>query len=71
MLVIELDGGHHNESEKIEYDNYRTNYLESMGFKLLRFWNNEVLENLDGVLEKIRMEIESPSPKPSPGGRGL
>ncbi len=52
-LIIELDGGQHNEDKNIEYDNKRTEYLESRGFKVLRFWNNEVDNNIDGVFEII------------------
>lgn len=48
-LVIELDGGQHT----IETDARRTACLEAEGLRLLRFWNNEVLENMDGVLQTI------------------
>ena len=50
-LVIELDGGQHAEQEA--YDNRRTRVLEKDGFKVIRFWNNEVLTNTEGVLEMI------------------
>lgn len=53
-LVIELDGGQHT-SEK---DAERTAYIESQGFRVLRFWNNEVLQNLDGVLSEISKALE-------------
>ena len=56
-LVIEIDGGQHNEEKGIQYDIERTTYLECLGYKVLRFWNNEVVENLDGVFEKIRSEM--------------
>ena len=52
-LVIELDGGQHNESENISYDEKRTAFLESQGYKVIRFWNNEIDKNLEGVYEKI------------------
>lgn len=52
-LVIELDGGHHSESRQKKKDEIRQKYIESQGFKVLRFWNNEVLENLEGVVQKI------------------
>ena len=48
-LIVEADGGQHNE----EADAGRTAYLTSQGFRILRFWNNDVLENLDGVLTTI------------------
>ena len=51
-LIIELDGGQH--AESTQKDQERDGILSEEGFTVLRFWNNEVLENLDGVLEKIR-----------------
>lgn len=50
-LAIEVDGGQHNELQN--YDNQRTAWLEVLGWKVLRFWNNEVLQNIEGVLEEI------------------
>jgi len=50
-LIIELDGSQHLEQE--EYDNERTTYLKSKGYKVLRFWNNDVLNNIDSVLTVI------------------
>lgn len=52
-LIIEIDGGQHNTPEGIELDNSRTLYLESRGYKVLRFWNNEIDSNLDGVYQRI------------------
>ncbi|HEY0623525.1 endonuclease domain-containing protein [Sphingomonas sp.] len=49
MLIVELDGGQHNEMR----DARRTAFLEAKGFRILRFWNHEVLENLEGVLEVV------------------
>jgi len=51
-IVIELDGGQH--SAEQERDRERDNWLSKQGFKVLRFWDNEVLQNLEGVLEVIR-----------------
>jgi len=51
-LIIELDGGQHAKAR--EEDRERDNNLSEKGYTVLRFWNNEVLENLDGVLEVIR-----------------
>jgi very-short-patch-repair endonuclease len=51
-IIIELDGGQHAEDRQRDRD--RDKILARAGFKILRFWNNEVLENLDGVLERIR-----------------
>ncbi len=50
-IVIEVDGGQHYENKK---DKERDEWLRGEGFKVLRFWNNELLENIDGVLEEIR-----------------
>ncbi|HJR72379.1 MAG TPA: DUF559 domain-containing protein [Luteimonas sp.] len=64
--VIELDGGQH--AEAVAYDNERTRNLEKSGFVVLRFWNNEVFENMDGVLDVIwrtLRERANPSP-PNP-----
>jgi very-short-patch-repair endonuclease len=66
QLVIEIDGGQHIENKR---DKEREKYLRMKGFKVLRFWNNDVLRNIDGVLEKIRYEI-SPHPNPLPKGEG-
>ncbi len=51
QVVVELDGGQH--ADSMAYDSHRTRALESAGFAVLRFWNNDVLENTDGVLEVI------------------
>ena len=52
-VIIELDGGQHAETTSSK-DYERDRLLSEAGFTVLRFWNNEVLENLDGVLERIR-----------------
>jgi very-short-patch-repair endonuclease len=53
-IIIELDGGQH--AKEHEKDRIREGILEENGFRILRFWNNEIFENLDGVLETIRLE---------------
>lgn len=53
MLVLELDGGGHTIEQHKKYDKERDEYLKSRGFKVLRFWNNEIDKNIDGVIEKI------------------
>jgi len=58
-LVIEVDGGQHAESAE---DQSRGNYLGTQGFQVLRFWNTEVLTNLEGVLTVIRRALLEPSP---------
>ncbi|RZI44572.1 endonuclease domain-containing protein [Herbaspirillum sp. HC18] len=64
-LVIELDGGQHQEQK--EYDERRTAFLHFHGWKVLRFWNNDVLSNLEGVLASVvdALTITPPS-QPSP-----
>ena len=52
-LIIEVDGGQHNKSENINYDDERTKYLKSCGFNVIRFWNNEIDENIEDVYNKI------------------
>ncbi len=61
-VVVEVDGGHHAEEVVIAYDNLRTRYFESSGYGVLRVWNNEVMENIEGVLEMILMRLESGGP---------
>ena len=58
-LIIEIDGGQHNEDENIMNDEIRTHYLESNGYKVLRFWNNEVWDNIDGVCSIILETLQS------------
>ena len=68
-LIIEADGGQH--SNQVTYDDRRTASLEKNGYQVIRFWNHEILEHLEIVLEQIRSAlIDAPSPQPSPGGRG-
>jgi very-short-patch-repair endonuclease len=68
-LVIELDGGQHDLQK--DRDDVRTRQIEAAGYRVLRFWNNDVFENLDGVLSEIQRSLP-PTPDPSPqGGGGL
>ncbi|MCX6079027.1 MAG: DUF559 domain-containing protein, partial [Chloroflexi bacterium] len=60
---IELDGSQHLEQK--EYDTERTKYLEAQGYKVIRFWNNEVLNNLAGVILAIIYALEE-NTKPAP-----
>jgi len=57
-LVIELDGGQHNEDEHKDKDQRKESYLKKENFKVVRFWNNEIDYNLDGVLEVVRRNLE-------------
>lgn len=56
-IIIELDGGQHNENKAISYDNERTKFLNSLGYRVLRFWDNEVFKNISDVLETIYNNI--------------
>ena len=72
-LIVELDGGQH--AVQAEADAQRTKVLEAMGYLVLRYWNNDVMQNIDGVLEDIaatldRRRSEPPHPTLSPTGRG-
>ncbi len=69
-IVIELDSGQHH--DQIAYDEHRTNALRQNGWQVLRFWNNDVLGNIDGVLVTIVEQLKIyPHPSPPPAwGRG-
>ena len=59
-IVVEVDGGQH--AIQKEDDILRDTYLTQQGFQVLRFWNNEVLQNINGVLEVIKERCLSPAP---------
>jgi very-short-patch-repair endonuclease len=65
-IIIELDGGQHNSAENLNNDAARDLYLKKLGFKVLRFWNNEVLQNFENVLERINNVALYPHPDPLP-----
>ena len=69
-LIIELDGGQHAEDENARKDIERSAFLEGKGFMVLRFWNNEVLRNTEGVLMSILDAANTLTPTP-PVGEGL
>jgi very-short-patch-repair endonuclease len=52
-LAVELDGSQHSQLDAIAYDAERTTFLEQHGIRVIRFWNNEVFQNLDGVLQTV------------------
>lgn len=54
---IELDGGQHNEAANLARDAARTSVLATSGWQILRFWNNDVIENIEGVLEEITQAL--------------
>ena len=66
-LIVEADGGQHGGAS----DAKRDAYLRAQGFRVLRFWNNDILNNEDGVTESILTALAAPLPNPSPAeGRG-
>ncbi len=74
-VVVELDGGHHGKGEQVARDTERDRWLESRGYIVLRFWNNEVLFETDAVLMVIMDTVqkalrerygEAPQRRPSP-----
>ena len=67
-LIIELDGSQH--MQQVQADQRRSRYLEQRGYRVLRFWDNEVLANIDGVMEQIVRVLNSPHPNPLPAGEG-
>ena len=64
-LIVEADGGQHNDAP---HDERRDAWLRAQGFTVMRFWNNEIMNNLEGVLETIMASVKngSPLPRPSP-----
>ena len=59
MLIIEVDGGYHCTTEQLEWDAYRTEDLVKFGFKVIRFTNEEVLNNITGVTDSIINELNN------------
>jgi very-short-patch-repair endonuclease len=71
LLIVELDGGQH--ADQVEYDERRTQQLKGMGYRVLRFWNNDVLNDIQSVLEVVLEAVARVSPHPNPlpaGERG-
>jgi lysyl-tRNA synthetase class 2 len=62
-LIVEIDGGQHADSEA---DVARTSKLEALGYRVIRFWNNDVLSNIEGVIEELRASLAKETPHPNP-----
>ena len=62
-LVVELDGSQH--AGQAPYDEARTKFLEASGYRVLRFWNNDVLDNIEGVIEVIQSLLLETRPRPN------
>lgn len=58
-LIVEVDGGHHNEPKGAAHDARRTDFLQRDGYDVLRFWNNDVLARTDNVVETIWSHLNS------------
>jgi very-short-patch-repair endonuclease len=56
-LIIELDGGHHNEDATAVHDLERQRWLENEGYRVIRFWNSEIRADLTAVMERIYVEL--------------
>jgi len=56
-LIIEIDGGHHNDDETATRDRERQLWLEQQGYRVIRFWNSEITRDLTAVLERIYVEL--------------
>jgi very-short-patch-repair endonuclease len=61
-LVVEVDGGHHDEPEQRAYDEERDAFMEDQGITILRVWSSDVRDNIDGVVGKILEVLGRPSP---------
>jgi very-short-patch-repair endonuclease len=66
-LIVELDGGQHNNDTAQKYDANRTAWLEEQGYTVLRFWNNDVVNQIDNVLETILNQLPPSLPSPARG----
>jgi very-short-patch-repair endonuclease len=62
-LAVELDGGQHTKSDNREYDAARSEYLKAQGIDVMRFWNNEVLLDMQSVLSLLELKV-TPLPPP-------
>jgi very-short-patch-repair endonuclease len=65
-LVIELDGDSHADAEQIQKDQRRDRYLQSINLRAVRYRNDDIMKNLDGVLEDLQKRVSSGSTSPSP-----
>jgi very-short-patch-repair endonuclease len=66
QLIIEVDGGQHANEADANYDHRRTVYLKSVGFRVLRFWNQEILQESNRVIDQIYEALNAGDAEPSP-----
>ena len=69
-LIIEVDGGTHSTDREVARDVRRERYLKDQGFRIVRVWNSNVGQNLEGVMDTIVAALHTPTPDPSPQGGG-
>ncbi len=69
-LIIEVDGATHSTAEEREKDATREAHLRRQGFRIMRVWNREIFDNVDGVMDSIVAVLNTPTPNPSPQGGG-
>ncbi|MDO9184829.1 MAG: endonuclease domain-containing protein [Bacteroidia bacterium] len=70
-LVVEIDGEYHNKKEQIQLDEARTQVINEYGITVIRFTNEEVLNDIQSVIEKIINALKASPPIPSPNGEGI
>ena len=68
-LIVELDGGQH--AVQQDYDHCRSEWLESQGFKVIRFWNHDVMNNVEEIKEVIARNLAPHPDLPPQGGKGI
>jgi len=69
-LIVEVVGGTHSTDREIARDARRERYLKEQGFRILRVWNADVRENMEGVMDTIVAVLDTPTPDPFPQGGG-
>jgi len=69
-LIAEVDGGTHSTDREVARDVRRERYLKDQGFRIVRVWNSNVGQNLEGVMDTIVAALHTPTPDPSPQGGG-
>jgi very-short-patch-repair endonuclease len=65
-LIVEVDGGTHSTCEELRRDAKRESYLRSQGFQIVRFWNFDLMPNIEGMTDTIVAALGTPTPDPSP-----
>ena len=69
-LIVEVDGGTHSTDREVAREARRERYLKDQGFRILRVWNADVRENMEGAMDTIVAVLDTPTPDPSPQGGG-